>query len=62
MRWYAQSHASGCGRCGRFLANVTALLGQLKGIRAQDWPTPPEEQLSNDRWDSIEAGWAEVEK
>ena len=60
MRWYAESHAARCGRCGRFLRNVRALIGRLKGINEETCAI--DERLSPQRWESVEAGWEETEK
>jgi len=62
MRWYAEAHAARCGRCGRFLGNVRALIGQLKGMKAKTSCDPVVDKLSEDRWETVEAAWVEVEK
>ena len=62
MRWYAQSHAAQCGRCGAFLKRVTSLLQQLRGLNPAETPCSVEEKLSAERWESVEASWAEAEK
>lgn len=62
MRWYAKLHASGCSRCESFLTRVTSLIGQLHEMKADIAEPLPEERLSKEHWDSLEAAWAEAEK
>jgi len=60
MRWYALAHAKDCKRCGTFLARITAMIHQLKGLK-----TPPQsssEQLTDQDWEKIESRWQEVER
>jgi hypothetical protein len=61
VRWYALYHASPCVRCGTFLKRVTFLLGELRGLKADDGAGSAIEDLPADRWEAIEAGWAEAE-
>jgi len=62
MRWYAESHAAQCIRCGRFLRNVRGLLGQLKSMNSCEPIHLADEKLPAEAWESVEARWAEVEK
>lgn len=62
VRWYAQYHAAHCVRCGTFLKRVTSLIGQLHELKAEDGAGSSKEGLSEDRWEAVEAGWAEAEK
>lgn len=62
MRWYALYHAAHCGRCGRFLKRITLLIGQLHGLKAERCAETSEDGLTADRWESVEAQWAEIEK
>ena len=34
VRWYTLAHAAKCGRCGRFLASLRAMIGRLRTERA----------------------------
>jgi hypothetical protein len=62
MRWFAVYHAAHCSRCGIFLDRVTSLVGHLHDLKANDGSHPLDEGLSPERWEAVEAGWAEVEK
>jgi hypothetical protein len=62
VRWYSTYHAAHCGRCGTFLKRVTSLIGQLHELKEDDGAGSTNDVLSADRWDAVEAGWAEAEK
>lgn len=62
VRWYALYHASHCVRCGTFLKRVTSLIGQLHSMKAEDGAGSGIDGFSDERWESIEAQWAEAEK
>ncbi|HLK14220.1 MAG TPA: hypothetical protein VKT78_05395 [Fimbriimonadaceae bacterium] len=34
VRWYTLAHAARCGRCGRFLASLRAMIAGLRSERA----------------------------
>lgn len=61
MELYARSHAARCVRCGNFLTRLTALLRNLRLMKAEKQQKPVEESLTEDRWEAIESRWAEVE-
>jgi len=62
MKWYAESHAAGCPRCGTFLKRVTTLIGELHDIKSENLESVEAERLSPAHWQSVEAGWSEAEK
>ncbi|MDR3692649.1 MAG: hypothetical protein P4L46_24930 [Fimbriimonas sp.] len=62
MKWYALWHAKGCSRCGTFLARMTALIAQLKGLHGVGADSIGGERLGDDRWTSLESKWSEVEE
>ena len=61
MELYARSHASRCVRCGNFLTRLTQLLAQLKRSKASHIIEPILDTLSEERWQAVEAKWAEAE-
>ena len=61
VRWYANLHAKGCGRCGRFLHHVTHLLRRLKETKNLA-PSSIPDRLSDEKWEGIEAKWSEAER
>ena len=52
-RWYAKSHANGCGRCNRFLDRLIETLGQLKKAK-QEPDSNVMERLAKGSWRSPE--------
>ena len=51
-KWYAESHASRCPRCGRFLRSLREMVSRLRGVK----PTFDEEAALARLGELVKAG------
>ena len=58
-RWYSENHARRCPGCSSALSSLSMV---RERVRALGVPSSEALQLSQERWDSIEAAWVEVDQ